>query len=49
MPLLPDSTYKVDGLIVKEYFLTKHNPNKISMPSYAMPAKPVGVTIHNTD
>lgn len=49
MPLLPDSTYKVDGLIVKEYFLTKHNPNKISMPFYTMPAKPVGVTIHNTD
>lgn len=49
MPLLPDSTYTADGLLVKEYLLTKHNPNGIAMPTYALPAKPIGVTIHNTD
>lgn len=49
MPLTPDSTYNANGLIVKEYFLTKHNVNKIAMPSYGMPATPDGITIHNTD
>ena len=49
MPLVPDSTYSANGLLFKEYLLTKHNPNKISMPTYALPSIPDGVTIHNTD
>lgn len=47
--LTPDKTYKANGLTVKEYLLTKHNPNKINMPSYALPNKPLGITVHNTD
>lgn len=49
MPLKSDSTYNANGLLVKEYFLTKHNINKIEMPSYGMPATPDGITIHNTE
>lgn len=32
-----------------EYLLTKHNPNRIDMPSASMEGKIIGVTIHNTD
>lgn len=49
MPLTPDKTYSANGLTVKEYLLTKHNPNKISMPTYNLPSKLDGITIHNTD
>ena len=45
--LTPDKTTKVNGVTVKEYLLTKHNPNKIAMPTVAMDYE--GVTIHNTD
>lgn len=46
--LKPDKTTTINGVTVKEYFLTKHNPNKISLPS-PMNGKYIGVTIHNTD
>lgn len=45
--LTPDKTFKVNGVTVKEYLLTKHNPNKIAMPATSMDYE--GVTIHNTD
>lgn len=49
MPLLkPDRTYTANTVTVKEYFLTQHNPNRISMPSQ-MQGKPIGVTLHNTN
>lgn len=47
--LVPDKINEINGIVVKEYLLTKHNPNNIAMPSYSMPTKPLGVTIHNTD
>ena len=47
--LIPDNTSNLNGVVVKEYLLTKHNPNNIAMPNYTLPAKPLGITIHNTD
>ena len=47
--LKPDTTTKLGGVTVNEYLLTKHNPNKIDMPSISMDGKVMGVTIHNTD
>ena len=47
--LTPDKTSTLNGLKVNEFLLTKHNPNKIDMPWAAMPQKPLGVTVHNTD
>ena len=47
--LTPDKTSILNGLKVNEFLLTKHNPNKIDMPWAAMPQKPLGVTVHNTD
>lgn len=44
----PDVTYTWNGLKVKEYLLTKHNPNRIDMPTIALPNTPLGVTVHNT-
>lgn len=49
MALVPDSSYEANGLTVYEYLLTKHNPNKIDMPTVKMPATPLGITVHNTD
>ena len=46
--LTPDKTSTLNGLKVYEYLLTKHNPNKIDMPSYALPNVPLGITVHNT-
>ncbi len=46
--LKPDKTTTLGGVIVKEYLLTKHNPNHIDMPSVSMEGKIIGVTIHNT-
>ena len=48
MPLTPDKTYNWNGLKVNEYLLTNHNPYGIAMPSYNLPATPLGITIHNT-
>lgn len=46
--LTPDKVFTVNGVTVKEFLLTKHNPNKIDMPSKRI--KPLaGITIHNTD
>ena len=36
-------------MTVKEYLLTKHNPNRIDMPTAQLTGKVLGVTIHNTD
>lgn len=47
--LNPDKTYDANGVTVKEYLLTNHNPNGIAMPTVALPAKPIGITVHNTD
>jgi len=47
--LKPDKTTTFGGVTVNEYLLTKHNPNKIDMPSASMEGKIIGVTIHNTD
>ena len=47
--LRPDSTSTLGGVTVKEYLLTKHNPNRIDMPSTSMAGKIIGVTVHNTD
>ena len=46
--LKPDKTTTLGGVTVKEYLLTKHNPNKIDMPSVSMEGRIIGVTIHNT-
>jgi N-acetylmuramoyl-L-alanine amidase CwlA len=45
--LTPDRVYTANGVTVKQYYLTQHNPNKISMP--AKRTKPlIGCTLHNT-
>ena len=46
--LEPDTTYNWNGLKVNEYLLTKHNINKIDMPTIAM-SNPIGITVHNTE
>lgn len=48
MFLQPDRQYDVLGLTVKEYFLTNHNVNKISLPSKRTSGL-LGITIHNTN
>ena len=46
--LVPDRIYNANGVTVKEYLLTKHNPNKIALPSKrVLPFG--GYTVHNTD
>ena len=45
--LIPDRTFTINGVKVCEYLLTKHNPNRINMPTTLMDYK--GVTVHNTD
>ena len=45
--LKPDATYNWNGLKINEYLLTKHNINKIDMPTIAM-SNPIGITVHNT-
>lgn len=46
--LKPDRTMTLNGVTVNEYFLTKHNTNKISLPS-KMTKPLLGVTLHNTE
>jgi N-acetylmuramoyl-L-alanine amidase CwlA len=46
--LTADKTYTINGVTVKDYLLTEHNPNSISLPSKRMGTL-AGVTIHNTD
>ena len=45
--LKPDITYNWNGLKINEYLLTKHNINKIDMPTISM-SNPIGITVHNT-
>lgn len=47
--LKSDKTMTFGNVTVNEYLLTKHNPNRIDMPSASMEGKIIGVTIHNTD
>ena len=47
--LRPDTTTTLNGVRINEYLLTKHNPNRIDMPSVSMAGKIIGVTVHNTD
>ena len=47
--LTPDKTTTLGGVTVKEYLLTRHNPNHIDMPTAQLTGKVLGVTIHNTD
>ena len=47
--LKPDNKTTFGGVTVNEYLLTKHNPNRIDMPSVSMEGKVIGVTVHNTD
>lgn len=46
--LTADKTYKLNGVTVKDFLLTTHNPNKISMPQQRT-KKLLGVTVHNTN
>lgn len=47
--LRPDTSTTLNGVKINEYLLTKHNPNRIDMPSVSMEGKIIGVTVHNTD
>ena len=40
--LRPDATTTFGGVTVNEYLLTKHNPNRIDMPSVSMTGKIIG-------
>lgn len=46
--LTPDKTITYNGVITKEYFLTNHNPNKISLP-IKRTKNLIGITLHNTE
>ena len=46
--LKADKTTKMNGVTVNEYLLTKHNPNKIDMPTHKI-TNLIGITVHNTD
>lgn len=48
--VVPDKTYLKYGVTIKEFFFTKHNPNKYTLPpKRKSKQKIIGVTIHNTD
>lgn len=47
--LRPDTTTTLNGVKINEYLLTKHNPNRINMPSVSMEGKVIGITVHNTE
>lgn len=47
--LRPDTTTTLNGVKINEYLLTKHNPNRIDMPSVSMEGKVIGITVHNTE
>ena len=46
--LSADKITTMNGVTVKEYFITTHNPNGISMPAKRN-GSCIGVTIHNTE
>lgn len=45
--LTPDKISMHNGLLIKEFFLTTHNPNEILLPSKRIKSL-IGVTMHNT-
>ena len=45
--LTPNKEIVLNSVLVKEFFLTKNNPNKIAMPTSKID-KLRGITIHNT-
>ena len=47
--LRPDTSTTLNGVKINEYLLTKHNPNRIDMPSVSMEGKVIGITVHNTE
>ena len=47
--LRPDTTTTLNEVKINEYLLTKHNPNRIDMPSVSMESKVIGITVHNTE
>ena len=46
--LIPDHISTYNGLIVKQYYLTSHNINKIALPNKRT-KELLGITIHNTN
>lgn len=46
--LVPDKVYEVNGVTVKDYLLTQHNPYGIDLPKKRT-KQLLGVTIHNTE
>ncbi|MBP1546282.1 MAG: SPOR domain-containing protein [Oscillospiraceae bacterium] len=46
--LKPDKVKYWNGVTVNEYFLTDHNPNKISLP-VKRKGEYIGITLHNTN
>ena len=40
--LRPDTTTTLNGVKINEYLLTKHNPNRIDMPSVSMEGTVIG-------
>lgn len=40
--LKPDAVSNLGGVTVNEYLLTKHNPNRIDMPTASMDGKIIG-------
>lgn len=46
--LKPDATYTWNGVKVNYYYMTEHNPNKISLPPKRS-GDIIGVTVHNTN
>ena len=46
--LKADKTYNWNNVKINEFLLTKHNPNKISLPA-KMVGNVIGVTLHNTN
>ena len=47
--LRPDTTTTLNEVKINEYLLTRHNPNRIAMPSVSMEGKVIGITVHNTE
>ncbi len=46
--LVPDKVYEINGVTVKDYFLTEHNRYGIALPGKRT-KQLLGVTIHNTE
>lgn len=46
--LVPDKVYEINGVTVKDYLLTEHNPYDIELPKKRK-KQLLGITIHNTE